>query len=501
MRGTIAHIDRAAEETIRSMDRIAMMWFRRDLRLADNAAVASALSHGDSVAFVASAGVPEAGAPGAPGAASAAWRAGSLAALDAALRERSGGANGLAALVGEPAPAALTRLARDCGATSVRCTRVWTPAGLAEEQAARAALAAAGIALEVSEGSLLVTPDALQTSDGGSFKVFTPFHRAWEREWVPGQQLPAPHAIPSAPSAMPVAGTRIAHAAVAVRGIAAVEAFGTPGEAAALDRLRAFIGDCLASYERDREMPVLDGTSRLSVAIAHGEVSPRQVACAVYDAGDDIPQEPRAAFLRQLAWREFAAHVMHHSPGLAQSSWREEFDRMPWQDDPDGLAAWQSGTTGVPLVDAGMRQLAETGWMHNRVRLVVASFLTKDLLIDWREGQAHFADALFDADIAQNAFNWQWVAGSGADAAPYFRIFNPAVQGERFDVHGEYVRRWVPELASLPDRYVHRPWDALELQLTDAGVTLGETYPHAIVDHAFARTRALATYREVTSHG
>jgi deoxyribodipyrimidine photo-lyase len=205
------------------------------------------------------------------------------------------------------------------------------------------------------------------------------------------------------------------------------------------------------------------------------------------------------AFIRQLHWREFAYHLLHHVPRTTDEPLRPEFERMPWADDPAGLEAWRSGRTGYPLVDAGMRELAETGWMHNRVRMVVASFLTKDLLIRWQDGARFFWERLIDADLANNTFGWQWTAGSGADAAPYFRVFNPVVQGERFDADGAYVRAWVPELAALPDRYLHRPWEAPPHVLAEAGVQLGETYPRPLIDHAEARQRALAAYAAVSA--
>ena len=196
-------------------------------------------------------------------------------------------------------------------------------------------------------------------------------------------------------------------------------------------------------------------------------------------------------FVAEIAWRDFSAHLLHEFPYMAERAFRPEFDAMPWRSDPAGLAAWKEGRTGYPLVDAGMRQLWATGWMHNRVRMVVASFLVKHLLIDWREGEAWFWDTLVDADLASNVQNWQWVAGSGADAAPYFRIFNPVLQSEKFDADGRYVRRWVPELGALPARWIHAPWTAPSEVLAQAGVRLGQTYPRPVVDHSQARLRAL----------
>lgn len=254
-----------------------------------------------------------------------------------------------------------------------------------------------------------------------------------------------------------------------------------------------FAREGLERYVDDHDWPGLRGTSEMSIRLAWGELSPGQVARAAISAGG-VGTEP---FLRQLAWREFSHHVLHHFPQAADSPLREEFNAFPWRDDPSVFDAWAHGQTGYPLIDAGMRQLLETGWMHNRVRMVCASFLTKDLLIPWQAGERFFAERLADYDPAVNVFNWQWVAGCGLDAAPYFRVFNPVVQGEKFDSGGWYVRTWVPELSGLASRWIHRPWEASSESLDKAGVRLGGTYPKRIVDHAQARLRALAAFESV----
>jgi deoxyribodipyrimidine photo-lyase len=267
-----------------------------------------------------------------------------------------------------------------------------------------------------------------------------------------------------------------------------------PGESAALARLRSFVQTALASYSTLRDRPDLDNTSELSPRLAWGELSPRQVvALALQSQGSEVS----LPFLRQVAWREFSYHVLAEFPELGSKPWRREFSAMPWREDDEGLEAWKDGRTGFPLVDAGMRQLAETGWMHNRVRLVVASFLTKDLLVAWQLGEQVFAETLADYDPAVNPFNWQWVAGSGADASPYFRVFNPVTQGTKFDPLGDYVRRWVPELKWVPPRWIHHPWDAPERELRLARVSLGADYPRPLIDHGAARQRALAAFEEV----
>ncbi|MGB3398615.1 MAG: FAD-binding domain-containing protein, partial [Candidatus Deferrimicrobiaceae bacterium] len=249
------------------------------------------------------------------------------------------------------------------------------------------------------------------------------------------------------------------------------------------------------------DRPDLPGTSRLSPHLHFGEISPRQVWHAVSARSVSDPsrgvERGAEAFLRQLGWREFAHHLLHHFPETTTLPLREEFAAFPWRVDGKALAAWQRGDTGYPLVDAGMRELLGTGWMHNRVRMIVASFLVKDLLLPWQEGARWFLETLFDADLANNTLGWQWVAGCGADAAPFFRVINPVGQGRRYDPKGDYVRRWVPELAALPAKWIHCPWQAPEDVLSDAGVTLGKTYPHPMVDHAAARERALKAWKSL----
>jgi deoxyribodipyrimidine photo-lyase len=275
----------------------------------------------------------------------------------------------------------------------------------------------------------------------------------------------------------------------------------TPGEAAARARLSEFLSDDFSGYAKLRDRPDLAGTSRLSPYLAFGEVSPRQCwyaagLAAERSEGADVALD---TFQRELAWREFSAHLLYHWPRLPHEPFRPEFRQFPWQADDTLLSRWLRGLTGYPIVDAGMRELWSTGWMHNRVRMIAASFLIKDLLQPWQAGEAWFWDTLVDADLANNAASWQWVAGSGADAAPYFRIFNPVKQGETFDPEGEYVRRWVPELAGLPRKAIHAPWQAASEVLAAAGVEIGRTYPAPIVDHGKARAAALAAFAALKS--
>lgn len=261
-----------------------------------------------------------------------------------------------------------------------------------------------------------------------------------------------------------------------------------------MERAEAFLTHGLAGYAAARDQPAYDGTSMLSPHLHFGEISATQL----WHMAQQCPAgKPREIFIRELLWREFCANLLWNNPGLPDTPLKPEFARMPWRDDTPALKAWQQGQTGVPIVDAGMRQLWQTGWMHNRVRMIVASFLIKHLMIPWQEGEAWFWDTLVDADLANNAGNWQWVAGCGADAAPYFRIFNPVLQGRKFDAHGDYVRHFVPELAKLDGRHIHAPWEAPAEVLARAGVALGRDYPNPIVDLGGGRARALDAYARI----
>jgi deoxyribodipyrimidine photo-lyase len=468
-----------------------LLWFRDDLRLADNAAVDAAARSGAQAipVFI----LDEESGIRPLGGAARWWLHGSLASLDDDLHRRG---SRLLRRRGR-AEAVLPALAAEMGAGAVLWNRSHEPPTEARDFEVEASLRRSGIAAQSFSGSTLVGPDALQTGAGGPFKVFGAFWKALRKRCRPALPLPAPERLP-APPRWP-ASDRLQDWALRpsapdwARGFVAWE----PGELAAADTLARFLEHGLRDYSSDRNRPNLPGSSRLSPHLRFGEISPAQVWRAVEDAvaRGAAPASEGEAFLRELGWREFCRHLLFHFPDLPSRPWRTEFERFPWRSDPEALRAWQRGRTGYPIVDAGMRELWATGWMHNRVRMIAASFLTKHLLIDWREGEAWFWDTLVDADPANNAANWQWVAGSGADAAPFFRIFNPVLQGERFDPDGAYVRRWVPELARLPAPDIHRPWSYDRLH--PAGVTLGTTYPEPIVDHAAARRRALEAYARV----
>lgn len=458
-----------------------IMWFRRDLRLADNEALLDAVSGGEPVVCL-HVDSPASG----PAGANREWLDVSLDSLDASLRRRG------SALVRRTGDAAreVAAIAQECGATTVHCTRDWSPAGRAEESRVAEALRGVGSTLVAAEGAYLVPPTGLTTRTGGPHRVFTPYHRTWLSTWPRRAPIPAPRVIP-APGRLPES-----HTAHMPAGRLTRPGNWRPGEDGARELLSRFLDGPVQSYGNDRDIPAVRGTSELSPHLAFGEVSPRAVAWAIQDAG---PGDEAEAFLRQLAWREFSAHLLHHFPSMAHAPLQPRFAAFPWDDDERLLDAWKRGETGYPLVDAGMRQLAATGWMHNRARLACGSFLAKHLLIPWQRGLAWFEESLYDHDPATNAFNWQWVAGSGADAAPYFRILSPIRQGERFDPQGDYVRAWVPELEAVPARWIHRVWEAPREQLSAWGVTLGETYPLPVVDHREARQRALAALAAIKS--
>jgi len=475
--------------------RPCIVWFRDDLRLSDHPAL-----H-----FVATRGAPivcvyvldeESDALHAPawrplGGAARWWLARSLRALQSELAKR-----GVTLLLRKgPAAKAISRLAEDIGADTV----AWNDIAMAPHRRISDDLVAAldhlGIPSRIFPGDLLVAPEQVRNKDGRGLRVFTPF---WKRVLAtkPDKPLPAPDTLPA--SEVPD-GDRLddwllepTHPdwAGGLRGN------WTPGEVSAQATLADFLDGRIQGYADKRDRPDTDGTSRLSPHLRFGEISPRQVWHAARFAADNNPALAGDVekFLSELGWREFCRHLLYDVPDLATRNLQPAFDAFPWRSDEESLRAWQLGQTGYPIVDAGMRQLWHTGTMHNRVRMVVASFLVKHLLLDWREGEAWFWDTLVDADAGSNPANWQWVAGSGADAAPYFRIFNPILQGEKFDPDGSYVRRWVPELVHLPAKFIHKPWTATPVELASAGVRLDQTYPAPIVDHGQARKRALAAY-------
>lgn len=469
-------------------------WFRQDLRLADNPALAAASGTGAPVVLLY---VLDDETPGAwrIGGAARWWLHRSLSALDKDIGTHG---NSLILRRGHAA-SIVAQVARETGASDVFFTRRYEPFAANEESELAALLEADGRRARRCGGGLLFEPEALTTGSGGPYKVFTPFYKAAMKALRAQPIKRAPKKIPaleSFPAGDDLDGWRLLPRAPDWS-----VGFGecwTPGERGAEAAVDRFVESALQDYAVERDRPAIVGTSRLSPHLHCGEIGPRRCWQLIAD-GVQVRTgglgKGADAYLRELMWREFSHHLLHHWPDLPDVPFREAFAAFPWRSDPEGLRAWQRGLTGYPIVDAGMRELWHTGWMHNRVRMVAASFLVKDLLIDWREGERWFWDTLLDADLANNAAGWQWVAGSGADAAPYFRIFNPVLQGERFDPDGDYVRRWVPELSRLPAKHVHAPWRAPDSVLEDSGVRLGDTYPCPIVEHKAAKVRAMTAFR------
>lgn len=408
----------------------------------------------------------------------------------------------------------LPELAQACGTDSVYWNRCYEPWQIQCDRELKAALQEQGIAVHSHNGALLWEPWTVHKKDGSPYRVFTPYYRkGCLGIGAPATPLPQPEkATILAAEDLAGKGSRLTDIKAAA-GETAIEqlellpripwdeglrASWEIGEVAARQRLADFLDNGLSGYQEGRNFPAKRNVSGLSPYLHFGEISPRQVwheaQAAALPAGLDKDLD---SFCSELGWREFSCYLLYHFPTLPHENFQAKFDHFPWAEDAELLKAWQSGQTGFPLVDAGMRELWETGYMHNRVRMVVASFLIKNLLQHWRKGEAWFRDTLVDADLASNSASWQWVAGCGADASPYFRIFNPVTQSEKFDPQGEYIRRFVPELAGLPDKQIHKPWAASAGLLSSAGITLGKDYPHPIVDLKASREHALAAFKSL----
>lgn len=468
-----------------------IVWFRQDLRLTDNPALLAARDTGRPVLPVY---VLDDHAPGRwkPGGASRWWLHHSLKSLAADLES----AGAPLRLIRASALKALPELADKIDAAGVYWNRCYEPWARERDEKIKNRLKDAGVDARSFNGSLLAEPWEIKTGGGAPYKVYTPFFKALAGSGFsdePAQAVRSLDGVDGGPKSESLDDwDLLPEKPNWAKGF---EDEWTPGESGAKAALSGFLRGTVGSYADARDKPGETGTSRLSPHLHHGEISPRQVWAATKErAGSGKGPE---TFLKEIGWREFSYHLLYNFPQIVEDNFQEKFDKFPWKDNDVAFAKWKRGQTGYPIVDAGMRQLWAIGWMHNRVRMVAASFLIKHLLIDWRRGEDWFWDTLVDADLASNSASWQWVAGSGADAAPYFRIFNPVTQGEKFDPEGDYVRAWVPELKDLPAKYIHQPWTAPREVLSKAGVTLGKDYPEPLVDHKQARQRALDAFDQI----
>lgn len=462
-----------------------IMWFRQDLRLADNPALTAACQHGEVVPIYilddANAGEHKMGG------ASRWWLHHSLASLNNSL------ANHLNLFKGDPKPL-LTQLIDAYDIEAVYWNRCYEPWRIQRDTKLKQYLTEMGIEVHSSNGSLLWEPWENLKADGNPYRVFTPFYRRGCLESVP----------PSDPIPKPVESTFVKHPKsepLSSLGLLptipwdkTMNAFWQIGEEAAHQRLADFLQQRVFDYKSDRDYPAVEGISRLSPHLHFGELSPHQIWSAVKTLKAN---EGTACFLSELGWREFSYSLLYHNPELSWKNVQPKFDAFPWRESSERLLAWQRGQTGVPIVDAGMRELWATGFMHNRVRMIAASFLVKNLMIDWRLGERWFWDCLVDADMASNSASWQWVAGCGADAAPYFRIFNPVTQAKKFDPDGDYIKQWVPELSNLAAKDLYAPWGAKPEKLHAAGIRLGIDYPRPLVDLKVSRSQALEAFQSL----
>lgn len=464
-------------------DALTIAWFRQDLRTHDNPALYDAVKCGAVLPIYIYDDQQDLGA------ASLVW-------LHYALKDLSEQLGGsLQLFIGNPEEI-LLRLVEQTGASKVNWNRCYEPLAIARDKNLKQALQSQGVRVDTFNGALLWEPWQVKKKNGEQYKVFTPFYRKGCLSLQPPRQpLPKPtlddlyrNVIPFAVSLSDM------NFLPEVDWYRSMIADWQISEAGALGRLEQFIEDGLQNYKVGRDFPSLQTTSKLSPYLHIGQLSPNQVWYAVRSKKDDLNVDTLCS---ELGWREFSYYLLYHFPELPQKNWNQKFDAFPWLDDLSLFTAWCAGKTGYPIVDAGMRELWQTGYMHNRVRMIVASFLVKNLLLPWQAGAAWFWDCLVDADLASNSASWQWVAGCGADASPYFRIFNPVLQAKKFDPDGDYIRQYVPELSALPNRFIGAPWEAPALVLQEAGVQLGKCYPKPIVSLKASRERALAAYQKI----
>ncbi len=469
----------------------AIVLFREDLRLADHPALSAAVDSDSPLVLLY---VHDEASPFPHGGARRWWLHHSLTALSDRVLQRGAKLNILRGNTESLVKSVIT----ETNAKSVYWTRRYAPHQIEKDRSIKSALKGSKIHAVSKNGRLLSEPWKILTHSGNPYRIFTPFYRRFLQLRESRFPLPAPEL----------------HNSIALPHSLSVEDLGllpanpdwtigftehwTPGEQGAMSALEQFLAKSAKTYKQDRDYPALAGTSFLSPHLQMGEISPLQILSRYNQLHDMIGASNAAdKFLSELAWREFSYHLLFHFPSVLQQPFQPNFKMFPWRENHHNLRAWQTGRTGYPIVDAGMRQLWHTGYMHNRVRMITASFLTKHLLINWQRGAEWFWDTLVDADIASNTIGWQWTAGCGPDAAPFFRIFNPILQAQRFDPEGTFIRKWVPELSRLPAAYLKAPWTAPSNVLSSAGIALGATYPYPIINHEFARSRALSAYAEI----
>lgn len=480
----------------------AIVWFRRDLRLSDNPALQAALKT-CSYLLPIYIHAPEEESAWQPGSANRWWLDKSLNSLDASLRRlgsrlivRSG-----------PSLKTLCRLCADHGVTHVYWNRLYEPDTVKRDRAIQSHLRTEEIHCQSCNASLLFEPWQIHSAQGAPYRVFTAFWKTCIKPGIsPHTITPMPLALPGLPGSIESLTIDQLRLKPTIPWDTGLDGHWQPGETGALLRLDQFLHHALDTYPGQRDMPGIRGTSCLSPHLHFGEIGPQQIlqgmlAHTELDLTANTASGP-AVYLRELGWREFAHHLLYHYPYTSNAPLDQRFQYFPWKQAESAgeyLTAWQRGQTGIPIVDAGMRELWQTGWMHNRVRMIVASFLTKNLGIHWLEGARWFWDTLVDADLANNTLGWQWTAGCGADAAPFFRIFNPVRQSERFDPQGQYLRKWLPELATLPDAELHAPWKASAAVLASACINLGTDYPWPLVDLMQSRQQALNDWERIKS--
>ena len=466
----------------------AIVWFRRDLRLSDNPALLAALAGAERIIPV-YIQMPSDQQNRPMGSASRWWLHHSLESLGEALA-----ASGSRLIIRQGSvPDVLKSLIGETGAEKVFWNRLYEPDDITRDTHIKQMLRAAGIHVETFNSTLLYEPWEVKRPTGEPYRVFTPFWKAVQTLGIHRTPKSAPDALPSIPSLESLTLESL-NLRPTIPWDSGFHEHWQPGEPGAWQKLDEF--SCAVSdYKSARDIPGQSGTSRLSPHLHFGEISPRQIVARLLEKSRQREGPGTECYIREIGWREFAFHLLFHFPHTADQPLDERFSQLPWRSDyAEDLSLWQRGQTGYPIIDAGMRELWHTGWMHNRVRMIAASLLTKNLLIPWQAGARWFWDTLVDADLASNSLGWQWTAGCGADAAPYFRIFNPVLQGERFDPQGNYVRRWVPELARLPAGLIHKPWEAEDSVLKSHGLNPGQLYPRPMVDLKLSRERALDAF-------